>query len=148
MSRVAVVLFNLGGPDSLAAVQPFLRNLFADPAIIAVPQPLRWCLARWIAARRAKTARDIYRKIGGGSPLRRLTEDQAAALQVRLGDLGTVSVFVAMRYWHPFVEDVARDVAAWNPRPRRPAAALSAVLHDDDGIGPGSVAQRGEERRH
>ncbi len=115
MSRVAVVLFNLGGPDSLAAVQPFLRNLFADPAIIALPQPLRWCLARWIAARRAKTARDIYRKIGGGSPLRRLTEDQAAALQVRLGDLGTVSVFVAMRYWHPFVEDVARDVAAWQP---------------------------------
>ena len=115
MSRVAVVLFNLGGPDSLAAVQPFLRNLFADPAIIAVPQPLRWCLARWIAARRAKTARGIYRKIGGGSPLRRLTEDQAAALQARLGDLGTVNVFVAMRYWHPFVEDVARDVAAWNP---------------------------------
>ena len=59
MSRVAVVLFNLGGPDSLAAVQPFLRNLFADPAIIGLPQPLRWCLARWIAARRAETARDI-----------------------------------------------------------------------------------------
>lgn len=115
MSRVAVVLFNLGGPDSLAAVQPFLRNLFGDPAIITAPQPLRWCLARWIAARRAETARDIYRKIGGGSPLRRLTEEQAVALQARLGDLGTVSVFVAMRYWHPFVEDVARDVAAWNP---------------------------------
>ena len=69
MSRVAVVLMNLGGPDSLDAVEPFLRNLFRDPAIIGAPGPVRRLLARLIAKRRGPEAREIYRSIGGRSPL-------------------------------------------------------------------------------
>ena len=115
MSRVAVVLFNLGGPDSLDAVEPFLRNLFRDPAIIGAPAPLRHLIARLIARRRGPKARDIYREIGGRSPLLPETEAQAAALAEALGDLGAVSVTVAMRYWHPMSEAAARHVAAFRP---------------------------------
>src|SRR5260221_9767861 len=68
MSRTAVVLFNLGGPDRLESVRPFLFNLFNDRAIIALPQPLRWLIARLISGQRAATARAIYDKIGGFSP--------------------------------------------------------------------------------
>jgi protoporphyrin/coproporphyrin ferrochelatase len=74
MSRTAIVLCNLGGPHRRAAVRPFLFNLFNDPAIIALPQPLRWLLALVISGRRAATAREIYDKIGGSSPLLRNTE--------------------------------------------------------------------------
>ena len=77
--RIAVVLFNLGGPDSPAAVAPFLRNLFSDPAIIGLPWPLRRVVATLISRRRAPTAREIYARIGGGSPLLPNTEAQAAA---------------------------------------------------------------------
>ena len=118
MSGTAVVLFNLGGPERLEDVRPFLRNLFGDPAIIAAPGPVRWPLARLIAARRAKTAREIYARMGGGSPLRRLTEEQARALEARLeedGNLGPARVFVAMRYWHPFVEEAVEAVSAYDP---------------------------------
>ena len=115
MSRVAVVLFNLGGPDSLDAVEPFLCNLFRDPAIIRAPAPLRHLIARLIARRRGPKARDIYREIGGRSPLLPETEAQAAALAQALGDLGAVSVTVAMRYWHPMSEAAARQVAAFRP---------------------------------
>ena len=115
MSATAVVLFNLGGPDSLAAVRPFLRNLFSDPAIIAAPRPVRWCLARLIAARRAPTARDIYRRIGGASPLLEETRKQAEALEARLGDIEPVRCFIGMRYWRPFIEDAVREVAAFDP---------------------------------
>jgi ferrochelatase len=109
----AVVLFNLGGPDSPEAVRPFLFNLFNDPAIIAVPNPLRWVLARLISGRRAPIAREIYAKIGGRSPLLENTEAQARALEAVLGD-GT-RCFVAMRYWHPFAEEIARAVRMWGP---------------------------------
>ena len=88
MSRIAVVLFNLGGPDGLDAVKPFLRNLFSDPAIISAPAPVRWFLARLISARRASHARSIYAKIGGSSPIRMQTEKQARALEEALADLG------------------------------------------------------------
>ena len=115
MSRLAVVLFNLGGPDSLDAVEPFLLNLFRDPAIIRAPAPLRHLIARLIARRRGPKARDIYREIGGRSPLLPETEAQASALAQALGDLGAVSVSVAMRYWHPMSEAVARHVAAFRP---------------------------------
>ena len=115
MSRVAVVLFNLGGPDSLDAVGPFLLNLFRDPAIIRAPAPLRHLIARFIARRRGGQARDIYREIGGRSPLLPETEAQAAALALALGDLGEVAVTVAMRYWHPMSEAAAREVAAFRP---------------------------------
>ena len=115
MSRLAVVLFNLGGPDSLDAVEPFLRNLFRDPAIIRAPAPVRHLVARLIARRRGPKARDIYRTIGGHSPLRAETEAQAAALAGALDDLGEVEVAVAMRYWHPMSEAAARQVAAFRP---------------------------------
>ena len=115
MSRLAVVLFNLGGPDSLDAVEPFLLNLFRDPAIIRAPAPLRHLIAWLIARRRGPKARDIYREIGGRSPLLPETEAQAAALTQALGDLGEVSVTVAMRYWHPMSEAAARQVAAFRP---------------------------------
>ena len=115
MPRTAVVLFNLGGPDNLDAVKPFLRNLFSDPAIIAAPAPIRWFLARWISFRRARHARAIYEKIGGSSPIRLQTEKQARALEEALADLGEVKAFPCMRYWHPFSDQVARAVADFAP---------------------------------
>ena len=116
MSRVAVVLFNLGGPDAPEAVEPFLRNLFRDPAIVRAPSPIRELLARWIARRRGPEARAIYRRLGGGSPLLAGTEAQAAALRRALVDgLGAVEVVVAMRYWHPLSDAAAQRVAAFRP---------------------------------
>jgi len=115
MSRIAVVLFNLGGPDSPAAVRPFLFNLFNDPAIIDVPGPLRWLLAQFISRRRAPIAQDIYAHLGGKSPLLDLTNDQAEALQRELGPDDEVKVFVCMRYWHPMSDAVTGDVNAFRP---------------------------------
>ena len=115
MSRVAVVLFNLGGPDSLDAVEPFLRNLFRDPAIIRAPAPVRHLIARLIARRRGPEARGIYGTIGGRSPLLAETEAQADALGSALEDLGDVAVAIAMRYWRPMSEAAARQVAAFRP---------------------------------
>lgn len=115
MTKLAVVLFNLGGPDSPAAVRPFLQNLFRDPAILGVPQPLRAVLAWLIARRRAPVAAEIYAQIGGGSPLLANTRAQADALQLALEDLGGVKVFVAMRYWHPFIEQVVAEVREFAP---------------------------------
>lgn len=118
MSRTAVVLLNLGGPDRPEAVEPFLFNLFFDPAIIRLPTPLRWLLARLISRRRAPVAREIYHQMGGGSPIVANTEAQAAALadalQARPG-IGEVRVFIAMRYWPPRAEAAARAVAAFAP---------------------------------
>ncbi|MFT6557927.1 ferrochelatase [Sneathiella sp.] len=116
MARKAVVLFNLGGPDNLEAVEPFLFNLFYDPAIIRVPKPIRYLIAKLISKRRAPIAQDIYRNIGGSSPLLQQTRDQAAALQTRLTDLlksDEVKVFIAMRYWHPMTEQTVREVKAF-----------------------------------
>ena len=118
MTRSAVVLFNLGGPDRPEAVEPFLFNLFNDPAIIGLPWPLRPLLARLISRRRAPTAKAIYDQLGGRSPLLELTLQQAAALESRLnrGDAGSdTRVFVAMRYWHPFAAETARSVRAFEP---------------------------------
>src|SRR5271169_4346223 len=113
MTRVAVVLMNLGGPDSLQAVQPFLVNLFSDPAIISLPVFLRLPLARFVAWRRAHVARDIYASLGGRSPLLANTEAQARALEAAL-EPGH-RCFVAMRYWHPTSAETARMVAEWAP---------------------------------
>jgi len=113
--RTAIVLFNLGGPDRPEAVEPFLRNLFSDPAILRVPGPLRWLLARLIARRRAPIARKIYAELGGGSPILANTEAQAKALDTALADLGERRVFIAMRYWHPRAAAAVREVAAWKP---------------------------------
>ncbi|MBI3453037.1 MAG: ferrochelatase [Rhodospirillales bacterium] len=115
MKRVAVVLFNLGGPDRPAAIQPFLFNLFNDPAIIGAPQPIRYLLAKLISARRAPVAAAIYAQIGGGSPLLANTRAQATALQRALADLGEARAFTAMRYWHPMSDEVAAEVKAFGP---------------------------------
>jgi ferrochelatase len=115
MTKLAVVLFNLGGPDSLDAVRPFLFNLFNDPAIIGAPGLLRWLLAWFISTRRAPVSRGIYAEIGGRSPLLELTRDQASALQDRLAAEGEVRVFIAMRYWHPMAGETAALVKAFNP---------------------------------
>jgi ferrochelatase len=114
-TRRAVVLFNLGGPDSLEAVRPFLFNLFNDKAIFHLPQPFRALLAAFVAKRRAPTAVDIYRHLGGGSPLLENTEAQAKALHAALGGGPDIRVFIAMRYWHPFTEQTVSDVQDWRP---------------------------------
>lgn len=113
--RIAVVLFNLGGPDNQAAVEPFLFNLFNDPNIIGAPAPIRWLLAKFISRRRAGIAREIYQKIGGGSPILPNTQRQVDALQVALRDLGDVQVFPCMRYWHPMTDAVVKKVKAFAP---------------------------------
>src|SRR6266568_4743627 len=113
MARRAVVLMNLGGPDSLTAVRPFLYNLFSDPAIIGLPAPLRLPLARLIAWRRSAVAADIYAHLGGASPLRANTEAQAQALEAVLG--ADYRCFIAMRYWHPLTAVTVEAVKAWAP---------------------------------
>ena len=112
--KLAVVLFNLGGPDSPEAVEPFLTNLFSDPAILSVPGLIRKPLARFIARRRAPVAREIYAKIGGRSPIVEETEAQARALETALAEHET-RAFIAMRCWKPFSDEAARAVAAWAP---------------------------------
>ena len=111
MAKLAVVLMNLGGPDSAEAVKPFLYNLFSDPAIIALPNPLRWLIAKQIASRRTPIAQQIYAKIGNASPLVPNTEAQARALEGVLG--GETRCFIAMRYWHPFADRAARAIQQW-----------------------------------
>ena len=113
MTRRAVVLMNLGGPDSPAAVRPFLYNLFSDPAIIGLPAALRLPLAWLIAARRAAITRAIYAQIGGSSPLLPNTEAQASALEERLGE--GYRCFIAMRYWRPVTSTAVASVRAWGP---------------------------------
>ncbi|MSM39531.1 MAG: ferrochelatase [Geobacter sp.] len=100
MNRTAVLLLQMGGPDSLDAVEPFLRNLFADRDIIKIgPAFLQPLIARFIVKRRAPRVEENYRQIGGKSPLRELTEAQAKALEEELGE--GFRCFVAMRYWRP-----------------------------------------------
>jgi ferrochelatase len=103
--RIGVVLFQLGGPDTLEAIEPFLFNLFCDPDIIDFPFARigRKPLAKLISSTRARKVQHHYATIGGGSPIRRFTEQQARALQLKLADCGLdAHCFVAMRYWHPF----------------------------------------------
>jgi ferrochelatase len=109
MGKTAVVLLNLGAPDHLGAVEPFLYNLFRDPAILSfrIPQFIRNVIARLIARKRTPTALHIYEQLGGKSPLYENTQMQALKLQESLGD--TYSVHVAMRYWHPFAGDVISE---------------------------------------
>jgi ferrochelatase len=108
--KIAVVLFQLGGPDSLDAVEPFLYNLFCDPDIIDFPGAFlaRKALARFISSRRSKKVAEHYAEIGGKSPIVDLTNAQAAALQKELGP--GARVFVAMRYWRPFTQDVIAEL--------------------------------------
>jgi ferrochelatase len=113
--KIAVVVFQLGGPDTLAAVEPFLYNLFCDPDIINFPGSFlaRKPLAKWISTTRSKVVGQHYAEIGGGSPIRRLTEQQATALQSALAPHVDARVVVAMRYWHPDTQEaIARLDAA------------------------------------
>jgi len=112
--RVAVVLFNLGGPDRPEAIKPFLANLFNDPAILRVPFFVRPFLARALTRARLAPATESYAKLGGRSPLMELTRAQATALEAALPEL-EARCFIAMRYWHPFSADTAREVKAWGP---------------------------------
>jgi ferrochelatase len=112
--RTAVILFNLGGPDAPAAVQPFLQNLFSDPAIISLPALVRLPLARFISKRRTPKAQGIYAEMGGKSPILEQTIAQAQALEQVLGQEG-YRVFTVMRYWHPRAVDVVRTVKEWQP---------------------------------
>lgn len=107
MGRVGVLLLNLGGPDKLDDVGPFLFNLFSDPEIIRLPFPwLQKPLAWFIASRRTKTSQENYKQIGGGSPLRQITEAQGEALKQELQALGEdAQIYVGMRYWHPYTEE-------------------------------------------
>jgi len=116
--KIAVVLFNLGGPDNPKAVEPFLYNLFNDEAIIRLPKIFRALLAKIISVRRAKTAQAIYAQMGGSSPILKNTEAQASALEKHLNDASsenTYKSFVAMRYWHPFADETARNVKIFAP---------------------------------
>jgi len=115
---IGVVLFQLGGPDSPQAVEPFLYNLFSDPDIIDFPlaRLARPTLARLISSRRAKKVAEHYRSIGGYSPIRELTECQAKALERELRKTLDARVFVAMRYWHPLTAEAAREVVAHDCR--------------------------------
>ncbi len=112
--RVAIVLLNLGGPDKMESVYPFLLNLFKDPAILRVPVFIRPLLARIIAFARKKPASANYALLGGKSPLLDLTIDQAVSLERSLPDLDA-RCFIAMRYWHPFSEQTAQEVKAFDP---------------------------------
>jgi protoporphyrin/coproporphyrin ferrochelatase len=114
MARRAVVLMNLGGPDSPAAVRPFLYNLFSDRAIITLPALVRLPLAWVIARQRAPVAREIYAQLGGASPLLANTKAQAAALEEALGS--DYRCYIAMRYWDPLTAEAMREVKAWQPQ--------------------------------
>src|SRR5215472_16782622 len=105
--KLGVLLFNLGGPESLRDVKPFLYRLFSDPEIIRVKRaPLRKAIAYTIAKLRRKTSEGYYSQIGGGSPLRRLTEEQARALAEEFKRRGkNVETFVGMCTWHPFLSE-------------------------------------------
>ena len=113
-ARLGVLFFNLGGPERLEDVKPFLFNLFSDPEIIRIRNGfLRKLVAWWIATTRRKLSEGYYAKIGGGSPLRRLTEAQAVALEQSLAAAGIEArVYVGMQCWAPTIEDAARRIAA------------------------------------
>jgi protoporphyrin/coproporphyrin ferrochelatase len=116
--RIAVVLFNLGGPDSQDAVRPFLFNLFRDRAILQLPTPFRQLLAGVIALARTKAAKANYAHMGGASPLLKETNDQARALEQALAARlpeAELKVVIAMRYWRPTTEQAARAVEAFAP---------------------------------
>lgn len=115
--RVGVVLFQLGGPENLEAIEPFLYNLFCDPDIIDFPFARigRKPLAKLISTTRARKVQHHYATIGGGSPIRRNTEQQARALEAVLRSQGVdARCFVAMRYWHPFTTEVVEQVRQAN----------------------------------
>ena len=116
--KKAIILFNLGGPDKLKNVEPFLFNLFYDPAILNLPKFLRYPLAKLISNRRAPTAKKIYEELGGASPILKLTIDQSNSLENKLNDEdknNEYKCFIVMRCWHPRAENVIDEVKNFNP---------------------------------
>ncbi|MEZ5690083.1 MAG: ferrochelatase [Rickettsiales bacterium] len=118
--KTAVILFNLGGPDEIRSIKPFLFNLFYDPAIISLNNPMRWLLAKFISSNRTPKAKKIYNKIGGKSPILEQTNAQAQALEEELSykneqEGREYRVFTCMRYWHPMSDTVAKNVKKYNP---------------------------------
>ncbi len=115
--RIGVVLFQLGGPDSLEAIEPFLYNLFCDPDIIDFPfaRIARQPLAKLISTRRAKHVAHHYAEIGGNSPILEYTRRQARALEAELRRECDARVVVAMRYWHPFTAEAIAELAEFAP---------------------------------
>jgi len=113
--KKAVILFNLGGPDKLENVEPFLFNLFNDPAIISIPSIFRYPLAKILSKRRTPIAKNIYKEIGNKSPILELTQDQAKSLEKNLSGKGEYKCFVVMRCWHPRASDVIAKVKEYNP---------------------------------
>ena len=114
MARFAVVLFNLGGPDSLDAIEPFLRNLFSDENIFKIPLAQK-LVAKIIAQKRAPLVREEYKMIGGKSPIGYWTEVQRSKLEESLRqDFESIDVFTCMRYWHPMTDEVAPKVQSGN----------------------------------
>lgn len=114
--RVAIILFNLGGPDKQEAVRPFLFNLFNDKAIIGAPQPFRFFIAQLISRTREKLAKANYALMGGGSPILPESVKQAEALEqviARRVTNVTFKCFPAMRHWKPFTKDAAKAAEAW-----------------------------------
>ena len=116
--KKAVILFNLGGPDSLDSVEPFLFNLFYDPAILDLPKILRYPLAKLISNRRAPTAKKIYKELGGSSPILKLTKEQAVKIEKKLNLSQTkdqYKTFVVMRCWHPRAFKIIKELKLFNP---------------------------------
>ena len=116
--KKAIILFNLGGPDKLESVEPFLFNLFNDPAILDLPTFLRYPLAKLISNRRAPVAKKIYAELGGSSPILKLTKEQSEALETKLNQTETdneYKCFIVMRCWNPRANDVIKDVQLFNP---------------------------------
>lgn len=116
MKKSCVILANLGGPDSLDTVEPFLYNLFSDPDIITLPpflRPFQKNLAKNISSKRAAKVAEYYKLIGGKSPLLDITKKQAAKLQTELQNSGIdADVTIAMRYWHPMIDNVVAKVVS------------------------------------
>ena len=116
--KKAIILFNLGGPDKIENVEPFLFNLFNDPAILNLPTLLRYPLAKLISNRRAPVAKKIYAELGGSSPILKLTKEQSSALEMKLNQTQTedeYKCFIVMRCWNPRAKDVIKDVQLYNP---------------------------------
>ena len=115
--KTAIILYNLGGPDKLSSVKSFLFNLFYDKAIINLPNPIRWIIAKIISTKREKYSQEIYIKIGEKSPILDITKKQAALLENTLNKENSYSykTFVSMRYWHPFAKNVIKDVEKFLP---------------------------------
>jgi ferrochelatase len=143
--ETAVLLLNMGGPDSLDAVEPFLKNLFNDPAIIGLPGPMRRVFASWMSARRARKVAPRYELIGGKSPIGDLTTEQAKELAAKLPD-GIGPVLPAFSYWHPFISEAvaaavrsgAEKLIALSMYPQYCSATTGTCIEDLSMLLPGT----------